>query len=157
MMRVVCFIALLFVSISLTAQSYVKVSASRIEDLLQQKNDTTYVINFFASWCAPCIQELPELQAFAREHALDKIRLMYVSLDFEEDAEEALLPLLRKFEITQPVWLLSETGNRWITRIDKHWNGSIPATLVVNHQMKKREFITQRVTRAMLNQYLPRP
>ena len=156
-MRVVCFLALLFVCISLTAQSYVKVSASRIEDLLQQKNDTTYVINFFASWCAPCIQELPELQAFAREHALDKIRLMYVSLDFEEDAEEALLPLLRKFEITQPVWLLTETGNRWITRIDRQWNGSIPATLVFNNTKKKRTLITQRVTRTMLNQYMQQP
>lgn len=156
-MRVVSFITLLAVCSSLTAQSYVKVSASQIEELLRQKNDTTYVINFFASWCAPCIQELPELQAFSAEHKDEKIKLILVSLDFEEDAEEALIPLLHKYSITEPVWLLTESGNRWITRVDKHWNGSIPATLVVNHQMRKREFITQRVTRASLNQSLKNP
>jgi hypothetical protein len=53
-----------------------------------------------------------------------------------------------------PVWLLTETGNRWITRIDKHWNGSIPATMVFNNQHKMRIFVTQRVNRTMLNQYL---
>lgn len=156
-MRAVCFIVLLALCSSLTAQSYVKVSVFQLEELIRQKNDTTYVINFFASWCAPCIQELPELQAFAREHASEKVRLVYVSLDFEEDAEEALLPLLRKFEITQPVWLLAETGNRWITRIDKQWSGSIPATLVFNGNQKKRQFTAQRVTRVMLNQFLQQP
>jgi thiol-disulfide isomerase/thioredoxin len=153
-MRAVCFIALLAVSSILAAQSYLKVNASQLEELLKQKNDTTYVFNFFASWCAPCIQELPELKAFAQEHAGEKVRLIFVSLDFEEDAEEALIPLLRKFEIIQPVWLLTETGNRWITRIDKQWNGSIPATMVFNNQHKMRVFVTQRVNRAMLNQYL---
>ena len=156
-MRAVCFITLLAVCSMLTAQSYVKVSASQLEELLKQKNDTTYVINFFASWCAPCMQELPEFQAFAQEHAQEKVRLIHVSVDFEDDAEEALIPLLRKFDITQPVWLLSESGNRWITRIDKQWNGSIPATLVFNNQQKKRVFTAQRVTRAVLNQYLQQP
>ena len=156
-MRAVCFIALLAVSSILAAQSYVKASAAQLQELLKQKNDTTYVINFFASWCAPCTQELPELQAFAQEHAQEQVQLIFVSLDFEEDAENALLPLLRKFEITQPVWLLVETGNRWITRIDRQWNGSIPATLVFNNTKKKRTFITQRVTRTMLNQYMQQP
>jgi thiol-disulfide isomerase/thioredoxin len=156
-MRVISFIALLAVCLSLTAQSYAKVSESQIEELLRQKNDTTYVINFFASWCAPCVQELPELQAFAVEHRTEKVKLILVSLDFEEDAEDALMPLLNKYTITEPVWLLSESGNRWIARVDKHWNGSIPATLLVNHQLKKREFITQRVTNASLNQSLKNP
>ena len=156
-MRTVCFISLLAVSSILAAQSYVKASAAQLQELLKQKNDTTYVINFFASWCAPCTQELPELQAFAQEHAQEQVQLIFVSLDFEEDAENALLPLLRKFEITQPVWLLVETGNRWITRIDRQWNGSIPATLVFNNTKKKRTFITQRVTRTMLNQYMQQP
>jgi thiol-disulfide isomerase/thioredoxin len=156
-MRAVCFIALLAVSSILAAQSYVKASAAQLEELLKQKNDTTYVINFFASWCAPCIHELPELQAFAQEHEQEQVQLIFVSLDFEEDADNTLLPLLRKFEITQPVWLLTETGNRWITRIDRQWNGSIPATLVFNNTKKKRTFITQRVTRTMLNQYMQQP
>jgi thiol-disulfide isomerase/thioredoxin len=156
-MRAVCFIALLAVCSLHTAQSYVKVSAAQVEEVLKRKTDTTYVVNFFASWCAPCMQELPELQAFAQAHAQEQVQLIFVSLDFEEDAENKLLPLLRKFEITQPVWLLVETGNRWITRIDRHWNGSIPATLVFNNTKKKRTFITQRVTRTMLNQYMQQP
>lgn len=156
-MRASFIFVMLLAAVTALAQSYVKVSPAQVEEVLKRKTDTTYVVNFFASWCAPCILELPELQAFATEHQSEKVKLILVSLDFEEDAEEALIPLLHKYSITEPVWLLTESGNRWITRIDKHWNGSIPATLVVNQQSKKREFINQRVTRASLNQSLKNP
>lgn len=139
------------------AQSYVKVSAVEVEELLKRKTDTTYVLNFFASWCAPCIQELPELQAFAAEHQTEKVKLILVSLDFEEDAQEALLPLLQKYSITNPVWLLSEDGNRWITRIDRHWSGSIPATIIVNQAHQQRILLTQRVKHECLNEHVKTP
>jgi thiol-disulfide isomerase/thioredoxin len=133
------------------------VNATHVEELLKRKTDTTYVLNFFASWCAPCIQELPELQAFAAEHRAEKVKLILVSLDFEEDASESLIPLLQKYAIADPVWLLREDGNRWIARIDKQWNGSIPATIMVNHARKQRLFMQQRVTRELLNQKLLKP
>ena len=139
------------------AQSYVKVSSEQLEELLKRKSDTTYVVSFFASWCAPCIQELPDLQAFALEHQAEKVKVILVSLDFEEDASEALIPLLQKHSIYQPVWLLVANGNRWISHVDKHWNGSIPATLIFNNAVKKRILLQQRVTRSMLNQQLIAP
>jgi len=139
------------------AQSYVKVSTEQLEELLKHKSDTTYVVSFFASWCAPCIQELPDLQAFALEHQAEKVKVILVSLDFEEDASEALIPLMEKYAITQPVWLLVANGNRWISHVDKHWNGSIPATLIFNNAVKKRILLQQRVTRSMLNQQLIAP
>jgi len=139
------------------AQSYVKVSSEQLEELLKRKSDTTYVVSFFASWCAPCIQELPDLQAFALEHQTEKVKVILVSLDFEEDASEALIPLMEKYAITQPVWLLVENGNRWISHVDKHWNGSIPATLIFNNAVKKRVLLQQRVTRTVLNQQLIAP
>ena len=136
------------------AQSYVKVSSEQLEELLKRKSDTTYVVSFFASWCAPCIQELPDLQAFALEHQAEKVKVILVSLDFEEDVSEALMPLLQKHSIYQPVWLLDANGNRWISHVDKHWNGSIPATLIFNNAVKKRILLQQRVTRTVLNQQL---
>lgn len=139
------------------AQSFVNVGAEQVEEVLKRKTDTTYVVNFFASWCVPCLQELPDLQAFASEHQTEKVKVILVSLDFEEDVAEALNPLLQKYSITETVWLLKEDGNRWITRIEKQWNGSIPATLMVNHAQKKRIFLQQRVTRAKLNEYLTTP
>jgi len=157
MLRGTLLIGLLTAAFSLVAQSYSKVNATHVEELLKRKTDTTYVLNFFASWCAPCIQELPELQAFAAEHRAEKVKLILVSLDFEEDASESLIPLLQKYAIADPVWLLREDGNRWIARIDKQWNGSIPATIMVNHARKQRLFMQQRVTRELLNQKLLKP
>jgi thiol-disulfide isomerase/thioredoxin len=149
--------SLLVASACAFAQSYVKVSSEQLEELLKRKSDTTYVVSFFASWCAPCIQELPDLQAFALEHQAEKVKVILVSLDFEEDASEALIPLMEKYAITQPVWLLVANGNRWISHVDKHWNGSIPATLIFNNAVKKRILLQQRVTRSMLNQQLIAP
>jgi hypothetical protein len=67
------------------------------------------------------------------------------------------MPLLQKYAITQPAWLLVENGNRWISHVDKHWNGSIPATLMINNAVKKRILLQQRVTRSMLNQQIIAP
>lgn len=156
-MRAFFILVMLLAAVTALTQSYLKVSAAQVEEVLKRKTDTTYVVNFFASWCAPCIQELPELQAFAAEHQSEKVKLILVSLDFEEDADEALIPLLHKYSITDPVWLLREDGNRWITRIDKHWGGSIPATLIANQSHNQRLFLPQRVTRVSLNQYLKTP
>ena len=56
----------------------------KIDDLKKvytKPNDTTYIINFFATWCGPCMQEIPILNKFYEEHKNTATQLIFVSLD----------------------------------------------------------------------------
>ncbi len=58
------------------------------------------VVNYFAEWCAPCLRELPELNAF-HEQAGDKVRLFGVSFDGLDN--QALAALRDKYDIRFPL------------------------------------------------------
>ena len=62
--------------------------------MMSQKNDTTYIFNFFATWCVPCVKEFPAFQRFSARYADKKMKLIFVSLDFKKDFSKRLLPFL---------------------------------------------------------------
>lgn len=104
-----------------------------VQQLMQQKNDTTYVINFWATWCKPCIKELPHFTSLQAHYTGKKLKVILVSLDFKKNYHTALMPYLKKNNITTQVVLLYEPdANSWIEKVDKNWSGAIPATLILN-------------------------
>ena len=100
--------------------------------LLATKNDTTYVVNFWATWCRPCVKELPYFEKLNMEYADKKVKVVLVSLDFPETLEKQVIPYVKK-NLKSEVWLLDDAdANGWIPKIDKTWSGAIPATLMFN-------------------------
>jgi thiol-disulfide isomerase/thioredoxin len=121
-----------------------KVRIIHFEDLQNQINkvsDTTLVVHFWATWCKPCIEELPNYEKLSQEFIKKKIRFVLVSMDFPKDLKEKVEPFIEKNSINSEVVLLDEPDyNAWIDEIDKEWSGTIPATLMVNLTMRKRIF-----------------
>lgn len=112
-----------------------------LKSLYSPKNDTTYVVHFFASWCAPCLKELPIFVNLMTVPSDPKVKVLLVSLDAAKSYETALVPLIEKFHIPQTVLLLTEPNpNRWIGQVDKDWSGTIPCTLIVKNKGKVRRF-----------------
>ena len=94
--------------------------------------DTVYVINFWATWCIPCVQELPEFNALNREFGAKPVKIFLVSLDFKEDYPFKLAAFVERKRLTPEVLWLSETDpNIFIPKIEESWEGSIPATLII--------------------------
>ncbi|MEO1517994.1 MAG: TlpA disulfide reductase family protein [Bacteroidota bacterium] len=113
-----------------------------LEHLFQQKNDTTYIINFWATWCAPCVKELPYFEQLGQQYKGQKVKVILISLDFKKQIRTRLVKFLDKKKIQSQVVVLSQpNANEWIGKVDPSWSGSIPATLVYNRQ--KREFYEQ--------------
>jgi thiol-disulfide isomerase/thioredoxin len=135
------------------ARSIHTIHFSYLSDVMHKKTDTTYVINFFATWCSPCIKEIPEILDFEKKVEGKKIRVLFVSLDAVKDSQTKLLLLMDKYLKEHTVYLLDEpNANNWIDKIDKKWSGSIPATLIINHRKKKKLLITNPLNSSELTQ-----
>ena len=116
-----------------------------LEPLLHKQNDTVYVINFWATWCKPCIEELPAFERINREYEGSRVRVILVSLDFPKKYEEQLIPFVEKENLQSTVVHLTEiNANKWIDKVDPDWSGAIPATLVYKKGL--REFYEQKLS-----------
>jgi len=115
-----------------------------LENILDRSGDTTYVVNFWATWCSPCVEELPYFEAVYRKRVDaygQKLKVILVSLDFKSQLETRVKPFLRMHEMNIPVLLLDESdGDSFIDKVNPAWSGALPATLVVNRQKNIRQF-----------------
>ncbi len=106
-------------------------SFEEFEPYLHKSNDTTYVINFWATWCKPCVEELPYFEELHRAYQNQPVRVVLVSLDFKHQIETKLLPFLEKHNVeSEVVVLYAPNANAWIDKVDSRWSGAIPATVV---------------------------
>lgn len=148
-------IILLFIGSAINAQ---KIGVYKIDDLLKRINnnsDTTYVVNFWATWCKPCVAELPEFEKLNKEYSSKKVKVILVSMDFKETLNKKLKPFIKKNKYTCEVVLLDESnGNDFINKISEEWSGSIPATLITRKNKSVNEFIEKKVTYDFLVEHL---
>ena len=101
-------------------------------------NDKIYVVNFWATWCAPCVKELPYFEELNSKEN-DLIEVVLVSLDFANQLEKRLRPFAAKKGLkSRLVHLADPKTNSWIDRVDPSWSGTIPATIIYHGQ--KRNF-----------------
>ena len=146
-------IVVLFLAISVPvhAQKVPLVLWSDIESFLAEPSDSVTVMNFWASWCRPCVAELPHFEKLRKENKFKNVRWVYVSLDFADEKAKSLEPVVEKKLQGARVWLLNETDyNQWMGKIDEKWSGSIPATLFYNHSTKKRIFAEAKLSESKL-------
>lgn len=122
-----------------------EVETLSFEDLEQRylfpEGDTLYVLNFWATWCKPCVDELPYFEKVGEEMADEKVRIVLVSLDFPDQIESRLEPFIEKHGLqNKVVFLDAPRENEWIPKVSEEWSGSIPATLFVNPRTQEHSF-----------------
>ncbi len=122
---------------------------NQLKPWLNKKNDKTYVVNFWATWCAPCIKELPYFEKVQKDYKNKNIEVILVSLDFPKMKASNLIPFVKKKNIQSKVLHLDDTNEQfWINDIAGSWSGAIPATLIYNKD--KRQFYEQSFTQEEL-------
>jgi thiol-disulfide isomerase/thioredoxin len=104
-----------------------------LEPYLNKQNDTTYVINFWATWCGSCVKELPYFEQINEKYKNQKVKVILVSLDFPKSYQKSLIPFIKRKQLKSEIMLLDDPdSNTWISKIDKNWSGAIPATIIYN-------------------------
>lgn len=96
------------------------------------------MVNFWATWCAPCVKELPYFEDLNTQYKNEQVEVILVSLDFPKTYETSLKPFLKEKKLQTKVVALDDANfNSWIPQVHPDWFGAIPATLIYNREKRK--------------------
>lgn len=133
------------ISVSAYSQNVKLININQLNERIKNGKDSTYVVNFWATWCAPCIKELPHFEKLGAEYKSEKLAVLLVSLDFKSKLTSNVIPFVKRKNLKNEVFLLNESNpQEFIDRIDPSWSGSIPATLFIKND--KRKFVESEFT-----------
>ncbi|MFL0352205.1 TlpA disulfide reductase family protein [Xanthomarina sp. GH4-25] len=108
------------------------------EPYLNKEDNQVYVINFWATWCAPCVKELPAFEKIHDKYRNKNVKVILVSLDFPKQYESKLVPFIKDHKIQSQVVVLNDTdSNTWIPKVSEEWTGAIPSTLIYSRNNRK--------------------
>jgi len=145
--RLTMLVLSLLMGIGLFSKTYAQqnvriVKFKDLKPLLSSQSDTVFIVNFWATWCAPCVKELPDFEQIRKKYKDKNVRMILVSLDFPKQLEKRVIPFVERKKLGAEVWLLDEPDyNSWIDKIEKTWEGNIPITLIYNSSKNYRKFI----------------
>ena len=141
--------AFLLCSFFANAQSIPSWKITDVVNYYSKKTDSVYVINFWATFCKPCIAEIPYLQRITKQYEDEKVKLLLVSLDLAAYYPARIAKFAKTNNFTANITWLNETdADYFCTIIDKKWSGSIPATLFVNSRSGYKKFFEQELSAA---------
>lgn len=133
------------------AQDVKVIKYKELEQIRNAPHDTLYVVNFWATWCKPCIKEMPYFEALTEQYKNQPVRVMLVSMDAAEDLDSRVKPFVKKRSLKSDVLLLDEVdANTWIDKLEPKWSGAIPATMVFNNKRKQYEFVEKELSQEEL-------
>jgi thiol-disulfide isomerase/thioredoxin len=122
---------------------------------LNRQSDSLYIVNFWATWCAPCIKEIPDFEKINELYSEKKVKVLFVSLDFPNQVESRVVPFINRMNMKAEVIVLNEpNANRWIPIVSNQWSGAIPATLIYGknfRQFYEKEFNFEELEKIILS------
>jgi thiol-disulfide isomerase/thioredoxin len=131
---------------SLRAQDIKKIRMGELEDYIR-KSDHPLIINFWATYCSPCAEEIPYFEKIAGRNKDQKVELLLISLDLPGYYPAKISTFARGKKYTSEIWWLNETNaDYFCPRVDKNWSGGIPSTLFVNNKSHYRKFFERQLT-----------
>ena len=152
MKKLVLLIAFLFMLCSVTFAQVKTISLSQLQKRISNA-DTVYVVNFWATWCKPCIEELPYFEKLQATYKGQPLKVLLVSMDFESKLP-AVKTFARTHKLASEVYLaIRKSDQELIDGIDKEWSGALPGTLIVNGKKSIHTFKEQEFTYEELNKF----
>lgn len=154
MKKILLLVALISIYQITPAQQIKKMKMNELLKMIDTSS-TPLVVNFWASWCTPCIHEIPWFEKNVGAMADKKVKLILVSIDFPGEYPKNIAAFAKKNGYhSEIIWLNETDADEFCPKVDKSWQGAIPVTLMVNNQKKYRQFFNQQLPEPRLIQEL---
>jgi thiol-disulfide isomerase/thioredoxin len=141
---------LLTLCIATSAQEVKKVKATDLESYIK-KADHPLIVNFWATYCVPCMEEMPAFVDITKMHKREGLELLLVSLDMASAFPDKIAQFAKEKRLPDGLlWLAETNADYFCPKIDTQWSGAIPATLFINHKTGYRKFFEQQVSSVQL-------
>jgi thiol-disulfide isomerase/thioredoxin len=129
-----------------------RIDAAGVHKLVAAEKGRPVVVSFWATWCAPCIKEFPDLVALARERK--DVTVLSISID-DESERAAVDAFVAKQKPSFRVYIKAPGPEEaFINGVDPKWSGSVPLTLIFDSAGQKKALIEGEQTRAELEKAL---
>lgn len=129
---------------------------TKMQSLLDSlgKADGVIVLNFWSTWCKPCIDELPHFLEVSKTLKADSVQLWLVSQDTRSLFQSGALKdfVAKKQWDATHFWLDETDADYYCPLIDKTWSGAIPATLILNSRTGYRAFYEASLSKQALQE-----
>lgn len=129
-----------------------RTNARDLNQRIQRLKGRVVVVNLWATWCKPCIEEMPDLVRFYRDYRARGVELIGVSLDDEETADQTVPPVLRRLRVNYPVLVVKQDLDQFADQFDAAWRGEVPRFYLYDRQSKRVKAWSGSTTYAKLEQ-----
>lgn len=147
MRKVFSIIIFIFISASIYSQEVKKIKIVELEKTIRESK-TPLIVNFWATFCKPCLEEMPYFQALSRKN---NVTLLLVSLDLQKSYPAKIKNYIVKNKYTSPVfWLDEYDADYFCPKVDSSWSGAIPASLFLNNSTGYRKFFEDQLSKEKL-------
>lgn len=124
--------------LSAVSQEFKTYNFEEFKPLLNKQDDKVYVINFWATWCKPCVEEIPAFNQLLENYKDKNVEIIMVSLDFGASVDQRIKLFKERHQMKARIVILDDPdSNSWINKVSSEWSGAIPATLIYNKTKKK--------------------
>jgi thiol-disulfide isomerase/thioredoxin len=145
--KLLSLIAFCCFAVAIYAQNIPKLKMADVVQNFEKKNDSIYIINFWATFCKPCVAEIPNFIKISNKYKKDKVKLLLVSLDLPSYYPKKIADFATKNNFaTNIAWLEETNADYFCPMIDKSWGGSIPATIMVNTKTGYKKFFEKELS-----------
>lgn len=112
-----------------------------LDEIIAIRNNKLLLVNVWASWCIPCREEFPDLVELSNIYK-NELDVVAISVDYEEDVKDKVLPFLNKNKVEFPVYLSGfKKDEDLINYFSKEWNGALPGTAIYDVNGKQIKFL----------------
>ena len=113
--------------------------------------DKPTVFNFWATFCKPCVEEIPYFQQIVKKYDSAGVKLILISLDLPETYPKQIALFASKYNFSAPIKFLNETNADFFCPVvDSSWSGAIPASLFVNNKTGYHKFFEEQLSKEKL-------
>jgi thiol-disulfide isomerase/thioredoxin len=149
------FVIVLFMSMQLSAQKVEVVKFADLQSKMLSVEAPLTVFNFWATWCGPCIKELPHFDELESQN--ENIKVYLVSLDFPNQLEKVNNFVNKRSLKSEVLFLDEKDPDDYMPKVSNEWTGAIPATLFVTDLGKTyfhEKAFTKQELEEVVNKYL---